>query len=152
MTAVVAVSGLAGLAGAKGGVKVALGGVRTAIPLVAGENPMLDPLAVPEADARFTGTLSRLTLAGLDGARYPVKVQNVNRQVVSPCVTSLAMGSLSGTPAIIADPATAGATMVQLVGNVPVLAGSTARVDITCDWVDRKGVVQHHETHFAGTM
>jgi hypothetical protein len=152
----VGLAGLASLAGianaAKGNGNVApVAGIRSDLSLVGGEDP--SPVATPGrsiATARWDGKVLRIDLAGMDAKRFPVQVENVNRVLISPCVTNLAVGNLTGNPPVEPDPL--GGTLVGLKSAGPGIAGMAAHVDIVCDWVDRKRVVQHHETHWLGSL
>jgi len=146
------IAGVAGTAGAKGGVKPDQGGVRTALNLVGGEDPTVPGSALlAEADARFTGTVSKLLIGNLDAARFPVTVRNQANQNVSPCTVTMSLGSaINGTAPLTA--AGGGTTTATLDSSIRSFPGDAAKIDVVCDWTDRKGVVNHHETHWGGNL
>jgi len=149
----VTLTSVAGLAGAKKGVNQAAGGVRSALVLVGGEEPSVPGSATPAAaDARFTGKVSKVSISGLDATRYPLTVRNQANQTVSPCVATFSLGGLSGSAPLVVDPATARANASSFSWDAVSSAGASATADVVCDWTDRKGVVNHHETHWAGTL
>ena len=150
----ITITGAAGLAGAKRGVDPAAGGVRSALALVGGEDPSIPGGVTPAAaDARFTGKVSKISLNTMDAARFPLTVRNQANVDVSPCVANVAIGSLTANGILlVADPITGRATVATFTWNAPSAAGAATSVDVVCDWTDRKGVVNHHETHWAGTL
>jgi len=150
----ITITGVAGLAGAKKGVNQAAGGVRSDLFLVGGEDPSIPAGTTPAAaDARFTGKVSKIAINTMDGARFPLTVRNQQNVNVSPCVANLAIGSLvANNVALEADPVTGRATIATFSWDAPSSAGAATSIDVVCDWTDRKGVVNHHETHWAGTL
>jgi len=150
----VTITGVAGLAGAKGGVKPDQGGVRTALNLIGGEEPSVPGSALPAAaDARFTGKVSKLNISGLDAARFPLTVRNQANATVSPCTVTMVLGSvINTTTTLVVDPAQGKANAASASSNAQAFPGDKASIDVVCDWTDRKGVVNHHETHWGGTL
>jgi len=149
----ISITGIAGLAGAKGGVNAATGGIRSALTLVSGEDPSIPGGATAAAaDARFTGKVSKVTISGVDARSYPITVRNNLNQNVNPCSITMTLGSNSGTALFAADPKVAGANTASVSWNAVTSTGDASTIDIVCDWTDKKGVHNHHETHWAGTL
>jgi len=122
--------------------------IRSALTLVGGEDPTIDPLNPAIAEARWAApSTRRIDITGLDPARFPESVAGAG----GPCITTMSVGSLSGEADIIADPTLPGTNTAGLRDAGPGADGQLAKVDIVCDFLDGATLV-HHETHWAGEL
>ena len=128
--------------------------LRTALSLVAGENPSLancDPVVLGTCavgDARLlTGPVVRVTVENLDPSRFPAGPA-CNAEVTAGA--AIAAKGLHLVGALAADGSAVTTLDIRQAGTVNV--GDAVRVRIRCDFVDALGVRQRHETQWAGTF
>lgn len=136
--------------------RVGIAGILLRIPLtlVAGEDPSLpncDPLVLETCavgDARVVdGPLFKLGLSNLDPSRFPAG---------PACSAEIRVGSIIDMRGVQLLPGIAPdgrpTTSLEIAQPGTVAAGDRAQVRIRCQFTNALGLVEKHETQWAGTF
>ncbi|HZQ26158.1 MAG TPA: hypothetical protein VFA94_00545 [Acidimicrobiales bacterium] len=122
----------------------------------ANEDPTMPgaPAAVPLF--RFARGVLSVALTSLDPARYPAGAVAGGRGAVAAAGPCNATITINGTTKSLISPLPSVAPAVgnQVGFRIPAAAsaGATSHIDLVCNFIDPKAGLQHHETHWKGTM